>query len=91
MLPDRVMREGTPADRAAIYADLARVLAALHGVDWRAAGLSEFGRAERYMERQVARWTGQWNRPSGWEVAMTPYAMRENSAKAATALTSTLR
>ena len=60
VFPDRVMRDGTPADRAAIYADLARVLAALHGVDWRAAGLSDFGRAERYMERQVARWTGQW-------------------------------
>lgn len=57
---DRVMVSGTPAERRAVYDDLARVLAALHRVDWRAAGLADFGRAERYMERQVARWTKQW-------------------------------
>ncbi|ONG46533.1 phosphotransferase family protein [Pseudoroseomonas deserti] len=57
---DRVMKEGTPAERAAIYADLARVLAALHQVDWQAAGLGDFGKPDRYMERQVARWTRQW-------------------------------
>jgi aminoglycoside phosphotransferase (APT) family kinase protein len=57
---DRVMLAGTPAERAAVYAELARVLAALHQVDWRAAGLADFGRAERYMERQVQRWARQW-------------------------------
>ncbi|SHJ59026.1 Predicted kinase, aminoglycoside phosphotransferase (APT) family [Roseomonas rosea] len=57
---DRVMGAGTPAERAAVYAELARVLAALHRVDWRAAGLADFGRAERYMERQVKRWARQW-------------------------------
>ncbi|MGH3596474.1 MAG: phosphotransferase [Mycobacterium sp.] len=60
VFPDRVMREGTPADRAAIYEDLARVLAALHRVDWRAVGLEGFGRPEGYMQRQVALWTRQW-------------------------------
>jgi aminoglycoside phosphotransferase (APT) family kinase protein len=54
------MRAGTPAERAAIYEDLARVLAALHRVDWRAVGLDGFGRAEGYMQRQVALWTRQW-------------------------------
>ncbi|OBF12918.1 phosphotransferase [Mycobacterium sp. ACS4331] len=58
--PERVLREGTPDERAAVYADLARVLAALHRVDWRAAGLEDFGRPEGYMERQVALWTRQW-------------------------------
>jgi aminoglycoside phosphotransferase (APT) family kinase protein len=58
---DRVMRSGTPADRAAIYEDLARVLGALHRVDWRAAGLDGFGRPEGYMQRQVALWTRQWH------------------------------
>lgn len=57
---DRVMLAGTPPERAAVYGDLARVLAALHGVDWRAAGLGDFGRSERYMERQVQRWARQW-------------------------------
>jgi aminoglycoside phosphotransferase (APT) family kinase protein len=57
---DRVMRSGTPAERAAVYEDMARVLAALHRVDWRAAGLEGFGKPEGYMARQVALWTRQW-------------------------------
>ena len=36
---DRVPLAAPPADRAAIFEDMARVLAALHKVDWRAAGL----------------------------------------------------
>ncbi|MGU3652541.1 phosphotransferase family protein [Mycolicibacterium sp. A43C] len=57
---DRVLREGTPAERAAVYADLARVLAALHTVDWQSAGLSDFGRPDGYLARQVALWTRTW-------------------------------
>ena len=57
---DPGLRDLAPADRAAIYEDLARVLAALHRVDWRAAGLEGFGRPEGYMQRQVALWTRQW-------------------------------
>lgn len=57
---DRVMTSGTPAERAAVYEDMARVLAALHRIDWRAAGLEGFGRPEGYMARQVALWTKQW-------------------------------
>src|SRR6201993_394402 len=58
--PDRGMGAGTPAHRAALYEDLARVLAAWHRVDWRAGGLEGFGRPEGYMQRQVALWTRQW-------------------------------
>ena len=58
---DRVMLAGDPAERAAVYAELARVLARLHAVDWRAAGLAEFGKPDRYMARQVDRWTKQWH------------------------------
>ncbi|MFH5924378.1 phosphotransferase [Roseomonas xinghualingensis] len=57
---DRVMLSGTAEDRRAVYGELARVLAALHRVDWRAAGLADFGKTEQYMERQVQRWTRQW-------------------------------
>jgi aminoglycoside phosphotransferase (APT) family kinase protein len=60
IFPDRVMRDGSAAERAAVYEDLARVLAALHRVDWRAAGLEGFGKPDHYMERQVALWTRQW-------------------------------
>lgn len=58
--PDRVLRDATPPERAATYADLARVLGALHRVDYRAAGLADFGRPDGYLERQVALWTSQW-------------------------------
>jgi aminoglycoside phosphotransferase (APT) family kinase protein len=60
VFPDPALSESAPADRAAIYEDLARVLAALHRVDWRAVGLDGFGRPEGYMQRQVALWTRQW-------------------------------
>jgi aminoglycoside phosphotransferase (APT) family kinase protein len=60
IFPDRVLRDGTPAERAAVYEDLARVLARLHGVDWRAAGLGDFGRPDGYLARQVALWTRSW-------------------------------
>jgi aminoglycoside phosphotransferase (APT) family kinase protein len=49
-----------PGQRAAIYDDTARVLARLHGVDWAAAGLSDFGRHSGYYARQVRRWSRQW-------------------------------
>ena len=38
-----------------------RELAALHAVDWRAAGLAEFGRPVGYVARQVAGWTTRWH------------------------------
>src|ERR1700752_1323636 len=57
---DPALRSLAAQARAAVYEDLARVLAALHRVDWRAAGLDRFGRPEGYMQRQVALWTRQW-------------------------------
>ena len=52
--------ELTPADRKAIYMDMVRVLAALHQVDPQEVGLGEFGRSGNYFERQVSRWTKQY-------------------------------
>ncbi len=37
-------------------------LAELHAVDWRAAGLEGFGRPDGYLERQLARFGGLWER-----------------------------
>ncbi|WP_405718440.1 phosphotransferase family protein [Streptomyces sp. NBC_01537] len=37
-------------------------LAALHALDPYAVGLGEFGRPAGYLERQVRRWRGQWDR-----------------------------
>lgn len=50
-----------PQERRAMYADMARTLAALHNVDYAAAGLSDFGRPGNYFARQIARWTRQWD------------------------------
>ncbi len=47
-------------ERRAIYNELNRVLAALHAVDFRAVALSDYGKPDRYVERQVARWTKQY-------------------------------
>jgi aminoglycoside phosphotransferase (APT) family kinase protein len=47
-------------ERSAIYRELARVLAAIHSVDLEATGLSDYGRPDAYVERQVKRWTKQY-------------------------------
>jgi aminoglycoside phosphotransferase (APT) family kinase protein len=41
---------------------LVEVLAAIHGVDYEAVGLGDFGRPDGFLERQVRRWGEQWER-----------------------------
>jgi aminoglycoside phosphotransferase (APT) family kinase protein len=55
-----------PPERSAMYDDMNAVLAALHKVDFTAAGLSRFGRGENFMARQIQRWARQY-RASGLE------------------------
>lgn len=82
---DRTLPGCEPAERAAIYGDMVRVLAALHEVDWRAAGLEGFGKPQGYVARQVRRWTGQYldskvedcpemDRLAAWLAALPPPA-----------------
>ncbi|WP_138421822.1 phosphotransferase family protein [Maritimibacter alexandrii] len=47
-------------ERAAIYAEMCRVLAAIHEVDIEAVGLSDYGPPGNYFERQIGRWTKQY-------------------------------
>ena len=47
-------------ERGAVYDEMNRVLAALHDVDIEAAGLADFGRPGNYFERQVSRWSRQY-------------------------------
>lgn len=54
-LPDR-----SPDERRAIYDSMIRTLARLHTVDWRTAGLGEYGKPGNYVARQVHRWTAQY-------------------------------
>lgn len=39
---------------------LAETLACLHAVDWRSRGLDDFGKSGNFFERQITRWTRQW-------------------------------
>src|SRR4026207_2018386 len=50
----------TPPERAKVYDDYARIGAALHAVDFRAQGLSDFGKPEGYIARQLDRWSKQY-------------------------------
>ncbi|MBL8771229.1 MAG: phosphotransferase [Phenylobacterium sp.] len=64
-LQGRIFRDATlpglsPKDRAEIYDDLNATLARLHKVDFEAVGLGDYGRPGNYFERQVARWTRQY-------------------------------
>lgn len=48
-------------ERTAHYNALNRVIAALHGVDYAAIGLADYGRTGQYIERQIARWGKQYH------------------------------
>jgi len=48
------------AERRAIWEELNRVIALLHGIDYKAVGLEDFGKAGSYIERQVGRWSKQY-------------------------------
>jgi len=60
VLTDLRLADIPPAKRAGYYLSMADGLAALHRVDWRRAGLQDFGRPEAYVSRQIARWTRQY-------------------------------
>jgi aminoglycoside phosphotransferase (APT) family kinase protein len=47
-------------ERAAVHDEINRVIAALHSVDYEAAGLGDYGRPGEYIARQVARWSKQY-------------------------------
>ena len=49
-----------PAERSAIYGEMNRVIAALHGVDYQAVGLGDYGKPGNYFARQIARWSKQY-------------------------------
>jgi aminoglycoside phosphotransferase (APT) family kinase protein len=49
-----------PAERTAIYDEMNRVIAALHTVDYAAAGLADFGKPGNYFARQIGRWSRQY-------------------------------
>lgn len=58
----------TPAEKLAVANALIDVLADLHAVDPKAIGLGDYGRPHGYLERQIRRWKGQWEKTKTHEV-----------------------
>jgi aminoglycoside phosphotransferase (APT) family kinase protein len=57
---EQSLPEMTRSERAAIYDDMNRVVAALHRVDFAACGLGHYGKPGNYFERQIGRWSKQY-------------------------------
>ena len=60
VLWDQSLPGMSKAERFAIWDELNKVISRLHLVDYRAVGLEDFGKPGNYIERQVARWTKQY-------------------------------
>ena len=60
VLWDQALPGMTRAERAAIWDELNNVISKLHLVDYRAAGLEDFGKPGDYLARQVSRWSKQY-------------------------------
>ena len=60
VLWDQALPGSSRAERAAIYDEMNRVIALLHTIDYKAVGLEDFGKPGNYLERQIARWTKQY-------------------------------
>ena len=60
VLWDQALPGMTPAERAAIYDEMNRVMAQLHTIDYAAIGLADYGKPGNYFARQIERWSKQY-------------------------------
>jgi aminoglycoside phosphotransferase (APT) family kinase protein len=60
VLWDQSLPDIAKPDRAAYYDEMNRVIGALHSVDVNKAGLAGYGKPGNYFERQIGRWTKQY-------------------------------
>jgi aminoglycoside phosphotransferase (APT) family kinase protein len=58
-----------PAERTAIYDVMNATIARLHGIDFEAVGLGDFGKPAGYVARQIKRWSQQYRASETREVA----------------------
>ena len=90
VLWDQSLPGMTPAQRGEIYHEMNRVQAALHTVDFAAQGLAGFGKPGNYFERQIGRWSKQYqasittdipemNQLIEWLPANIPQSARDES------------
>ncbi len=57
---DQGLPNSSVQERSAIYSEMNRVIAALHKVNIEQIGLSDYGKAGNYFERQISRWSKQY-------------------------------
>jgi len=57
---DGLLTGRTNAERAGVYDEMNRVIAALHKVDYAAIGLGDYGKPGNYFARQIGRWSKQY-------------------------------
>lgn len=55
--------------RSAVYAEMNRVIAALHSIEPNTLGLADYGRFGGYIQRQVQRWTAQYRASQTEDIA----------------------
>jgi aminoglycoside phosphotransferase (APT) family kinase protein len=60
VLWDQTLPGMSNAERGRIYDEMNRVIAALHRVDVKTAGLEHYGKPGNYFDRQIARWSRQY-------------------------------
>ena len=60
ILWDQSLPGMTTAERSAIYDEMNRVIAALHKVRFSECGLADYGKPGNYFERQIGRWSKQY-------------------------------
>jgi len=60
VLWDQSLPGMTREERGAIYDEMNRVISALHSVDFASRGLAGFGKPGNYFERQIGRWSKQY-------------------------------
>jgi aminoglycoside phosphotransferase (APT) family kinase protein len=88
VLWNQALPEMSTAERGQIYDEMNRVIAQLHSVDVAAAGLTDYGKPGSYFERQIGRWSKQYqasitqpidamNRLIEWLPANIPAAARD--------------
>ncbi|MEE4384343.1 MAG: phosphotransferase family protein [Pseudomonadales bacterium] len=69
-------REVPEAERQALGEDVVDVLARLHAIEPGDVGLGDLGRREAYLERQLKRWTKQWENSKQREIPAMEEARR---------------
>ncbi|PAA49381.1 hypothetical protein BOX15_Mlig024520g1 [Macrostomum lignano] len=61
-----------PDQRRQVYSEMIRVLALIHSVDPDSTNLSDYGKRERYLARNIERWRGQYEASVGGDAQPIP-------------------